>query len=414
METVQFQCGHCGSMMGVGQEYLGQQVRCPTCQQVVFAPTASAPSPESDPDALFLANLQSAPIGDPPQPELQPSVTTAPEPRTPITSDAVPHSEPSLPWNDPASRAAGPNSPVARAQRQAGGGISWLWLLPLLSYSILVSWFVYKLYDSLQIANATIRDLDEKRKKRLDMMPDLNGDAPLTKSQTFVYPSDMTTRELPDEWKSKLGQAVTIGSLEITPLAVEKRTVAIDKEGALKGTNRRREVGVLALRLRFRNLSEQFDFVPLDLYFERCHFEGELPPFTCLELDSERRFYGGPAAWFPRNGRKAIEREQIVGRDNNQVLKRGESLETFVCSGSGEKLDEAAGHLRGQPVLARPPSLRSGGTSGQAGGCDGRPGRRVQRPRLPHEMMPRHVCIGISEKRDRKRINRDCLALTPA
>ncbi len=45
MQTVTFQCGHCGKLMGVGTAYLGQQVRCPHCQQVVLAPATSAPVP---------------------------------------------------------------------------------------------------------------------------------------------------------------------------------------------------------------------------------------------------------------------------------------------------------------------------------------------------------------------------------
>jgi hypothetical protein len=43
MQTVNFQCGHCAKLMAVGVEYLGQQVRCPHCQQVVIAPLAAAP-----------------------------------------------------------------------------------------------------------------------------------------------------------------------------------------------------------------------------------------------------------------------------------------------------------------------------------------------------------------------------------
>lgn len=46
MQPVQFQCGHCGKAMAVGSEHLGQQVRCPHCQQIVVAPLPpSAPVP---------------------------------------------------------------------------------------------------------------------------------------------------------------------------------------------------------------------------------------------------------------------------------------------------------------------------------------------------------------------------------
>jgi phage FluMu protein Com len=44
MQTVQFQCGHCGKLMAVNSQHLGQQVRCPHCQQVVIAPPPAGTS----------------------------------------------------------------------------------------------------------------------------------------------------------------------------------------------------------------------------------------------------------------------------------------------------------------------------------------------------------------------------------
>ena len=56
MQTVNFQCGHCRNLMAVGTDFLGQQVRCPHCQQVVIAPPPpqsvspfAAPSPAPPP-----------------------------------------------------------------------------------------------------------------------------------------------------------------------------------------------------------------------------------------------------------------------------------------------------------------------------------------------------------------------------
>src|SRR5208282_1308015 len=58
MQTVNFLCGHCGKLMAVGSDYLGQQVRCPHCQQVVLAPSVPpAPIPPApvfmDPNITF-------------------------------------------------------------------------------------------------------------------------------------------------------------------------------------------------------------------------------------------------------------------------------------------------------------------------------------------------------------------------
>ena len=69
MANVNFQCGHCHNLMAVGQEYLGQQVRCPHCQQVVLAPApASPPAPPVD-----------LPTIEVPQPEEHESIFTPPD-----------------------------------------------------------------------------------------------------------------------------------------------------------------------------------------------------------------------------------------------------------------------------------------------------------------------------------------------
>src|SRR5579862_2869217 len=47
MQTVNFKCGHCGNLMGVSTDFLGQQVRCPHCQQVVVAPAAQGAALET-------------------------------------------------------------------------------------------------------------------------------------------------------------------------------------------------------------------------------------------------------------------------------------------------------------------------------------------------------------------------------
>lgn len=62
MQTVQFQCGHCGKLMAVGSEHLGEQVRCPHCQQVVIAPPPAAPASAPNPvDAPPPGGAETAP-----------------------------------------------------------------------------------------------------------------------------------------------------------------------------------------------------------------------------------------------------------------------------------------------------------------------------------------------------------------
>jgi hypothetical protein len=45
MESVNFQCGHCGNLMGVETAFLGRQVRCPHCQQIVLVPNMQPEAP---------------------------------------------------------------------------------------------------------------------------------------------------------------------------------------------------------------------------------------------------------------------------------------------------------------------------------------------------------------------------------
>jgi hypothetical protein len=47
MPAVTFQCGNCKNLLAVEDRFLGQQVRCPHCQQVLMAPSSGALPPES-------------------------------------------------------------------------------------------------------------------------------------------------------------------------------------------------------------------------------------------------------------------------------------------------------------------------------------------------------------------------------
>jgi hypothetical protein len=79
MQTIQFQCGHCRNVMAVNTDYLGKQVRCPHCQQVVLAPN-QAPAPAAVPNP--------APALAPPPPPPGPAPAPAPPPGPALTTPA--------------------------------------------------------------------------------------------------------------------------------------------------------------------------------------------------------------------------------------------------------------------------------------------------------------------------------------
>jgi hypothetical protein len=111
------------------------------------------------------------------------------------------------------------------------------------------------------------------------------------------------------------------------------------------------------LELELHNRSDKFAFVPLDDYFDR-KFAGEpsdrnLPPFTCLELGTEHRYYGGPANWFPLGTKEAKDRQWIVERQNAVRLEPRATENSLVCTdGNDDQLAETLTKYEG-PLLWR-------------------------------------------------------------
>jgi hypothetical protein len=364
MEIINFQCGHCGNLMGVSTECLGTQVRCPTCSQVVVAP-AAAPSPTlpaSQPghehediftppesDDLFSAPAQPRleippPAPSPTVPMLAPTrgelPPTNPFPAPALESATVPTPEPF--HDDPAGAPGGagffddraaaslPHESRLTGRRPHQRGSIWpiLVLLPLLSYAVLATVLVViLLYQLKQRANTSGNELDK--------LPDLDGDSPgikrsgLTQTQTWEITDYYYSTPLPDHLKVALGQTLQVGDLEIQPLRVERTKVAVWVE---KHPNKETmDYHSLVLHLRLRNRSTDYAFVPLDPYFDRGWRHRDAPPkrpdndegpdvlsryqkvsneywetgegaapLTFLEI-GERRFYGSSSDWYPRD-----------------------------------------------------------------------------------------------------------------
>jgi hypothetical protein len=430
MQTVTFQCGHCGNLMAVGMAYLGQQVRCPTCQQVVLAPQATAngegqappsepapalslppsPVPEFKPPALsdqediFSQTTSDDLFGEAESPRLEmpsepapgpagdPAAPPAPAPPEVGSNGPSPLSA-ALPeaWAAPGSpgfppaveerasvgppaevphmEIAGPPAPLsgeaqgitdagatptswmdggAGAPAEGGGpvafggggapvvrrssGVNWflpLVVLPLISYSVLATGVIVFLIMQVQQARSYNR-----RFNPFEKVPDVSGDNPGGR-KILNYSSSLVRDPLPPHLVTELGKPLTIGSLEVTPLRVERKRVAVLVENFVKPEPCQHDS--LVLHLRLKNISNDEVFVPLDNYFDR-HYSmttGGLPPLTNLLAVDTRpplRFYGGPAPWFPpgsKNRRQWVEGRNITRQD---ALKPGEEAETFLCT----------------------------------------------------------------------------------
>lgn len=387
MRTVNFQCGHCGKLMGVPDTLLGQQVRCPHCLQVVLAPAPApgaapaAPPPAAtqraeDLESIFAAESDSALFGGPEKPLIEmppeppPVVPAAREPvaavvaehtleptvmydaASPLRHDTgfqltevvVPPPEPPAPSEPPALEAAPePLTGVApmSAVRPARDGSMFiaLVLIPLISYSILATIAVLILY----FRPAPPDPLEQI----LDIEGDFRG-ATHQKQGAFSYERIHPDRDLPRKLRVALGTTLRLGDLEVTPEKVELRRIVFHSPGYNP------EKGVddsLVLRLRLKNVSEDVVFCPTDPYFERRWKPGQSlssKPYMFLDVGTQR-FYGGPVPW--RRGLTREARETIEGQVH-KVLRPGDETTTFVCTAPEDHVGKALASYTG-PLLWR-------------------------------------------------------------
>jgi DNA-directed RNA polymerase subunit RPC12/RpoP len=392
MQTVQFQCGHCGKLMGVGSDHLGQQVRCPHCQQIVVAPSADPVPATTEPflphaagdhedifapndggDDLFGRNetprieippppAAANPFQDHVPPSLESTMPYVPPAPTDSTSPfsppadgegtAVATSAQTPSWMTDAATESLPTPPAdaapaleskspapARTPRRTEPKAPWFLLLvfiPLVLYSVVITAFALMAYWKMQ-------NLEEQRRNPFEMMPD-EGDKPGVHKKKQVslwdYSPKLPTLPLPDALCTSLNKPLRIGDVQITPKRVERKRLSV----AVEGTPRSEpcQGDSLVLYLEAKNLSSEYAFAPLDNYFDRSWLSGARPPFTLLEVGEKYRCYGGPADWHSRVD-ASYPREWVVGRKNDpEILQPGEAGEFFVCTnGNDSKAVEA-------------------------------------------------------------------------
>jgi hypothetical protein len=407
MGTVNFECGHCHSLMAVGEEHLGQQVRCPHCQQIVLAPAPAPPPgpvdlaslppppPYEEPGSIFepaeaaaedlFGGVGAPRIEIPTEPAapriefLQPTVPdegasapppllTPDQPTLTYAGPEPPPPEASATEVSPANGAASPSgrqtllaveeptpAPTAdgvaplhvepRVRPARGGGwVIAIVIVPLISYSILATIAIILLLT--QIRDAT---------HPLEMIPDIEGDHKGGATRGGRHGSveirmPDPAQSLPSRLRVPLAtppQTLAVGDLDVTPLKVERGPLAWSLG---PGTQQFSE-DVLILTLKLRNRSRDVTLFPMDRYFVRAWSKkpGDMKPYTMLEIGA-RRFYGGALDWSRKN-------EYIKGQDVNRELKPGEEMTTFICTNPEEHalkaLDSYDGRLLWRVQLRR-------------------------------------------------------------
>ncbi len=380
MQTVNFQCGHCGNLMAVTPDMLGRQVRCPHCQEVVVAaapaaqPATPPPQPSgpalplvaaAEPESIFTPDEQASEdvFGAVPRPVAEilptpPPPVTVPMPAVPDPPPALVNpfadvgAEPAAPadreqpeqladdsltadatlWGDGAPAPADDGEHLAAFNEQAGprvvaarGSSGWLTvalIVPLISYSILATILIFILYQQKE-------SLKQSLPHPLEMLPDLEGDNVGARRVTVYYRTQPDIA-LPANLRVGLGESLRVGDLELTPLRVEQAVIGLTSPGGGANTQRHKS---LVLHLRMKNVSENVAFKPTDPEFQRAWDATRVSgmPYTFLEM-GDRRFYGGPIRWTPDNptGRRADV--TLDGANLDRELRPGESMQTFVCT----------------------------------------------------------------------------------
>lgn len=373
MQTVNFKCGHCGQLMAVGREFLGQQVRCPHCQQVVLAPSSdpapAAPSPfgglhehediftnksetedvlfggggdahrlEMPHDPSFGSNGPApdlAPVESSPElPELAPSTFSpmASPPELPRPQEPA-HWSPAVPA---APSVQQPFSPPRPRQARGEGLVSPVFLLlvfaPTLLWALGATGICFWLYGHVPKKGQG----GGQQKNQFDDLID-DGDAGGVRAGAAVgrksRPTEkFATAPLPDHLKTKLGQPLEVGSLRVTPLGVSRSIVKTAAERS--NTAEPCEYASLRLDLKFENLSSEYSFAPLDNYFDRKYVGIGSPPLTLLEA-GDKRIFGGAHEWVPVKRRPdkwkprqwPDERQEI-----NVSLRPGKTMTDYVST----------------------------------------------------------------------------------
>lgn len=159
-----------------------------------------------------------------------------------------------------------------------------------------------------------------------DAIPDVFGHyekADRKKTSHNILPH--TDWEVPKHLRVRLNDTLTVGELQVTPLAVERKRVNVLITPP-KGKPNTVPMETVLLRMKVKNISQSTWFHPNDPAFWREPKRGE-SVYTALLIDKTPHY--GPFQW------PALVRYTIEGypSQDDQPLRPGEERETFVCTG---------------------------------------------------------------------------------
>jgi hypothetical protein len=207
-----------------------------------------------------------------------------------------------------------------------------LFIVPLISYSILATVAVVLLYQRQQSA----RD-------PLEAIPDQGDNKGAVRGKATGGPVRLPSPDspLPPRLRTTLGKPLALGDLEVTPLKIGRRRIGF-RQGKADHVDRAGEDS-LALELRLRNVSKDVTFRPLDPFFVRqVKRSMEYPPYTYLEVGS-RHFFCGPLSEELRKNLHMV----VAGQDLDRELGPGQEFSTFICTDPDEHavaaVDKASG-----------------------------------------------------------------------
>jgi hypothetical protein len=382
MQTVNFNCPHCGNLMAVGTNLLGRNVRCPHCKQVLRAPAAAGgapapshpaaptpsppaplptfnvPRPSEHHESIFGERHDEDVFGsDPPKPTLPEvpraasqlralggssdeatvSMPTPPPPPSPeellnfgaAAGLAPPPKGPQAydgpaALQPPAPTPARPEDDVRQRRisvRDAAPptqAFAWIMLAYALVATLLAGFFGYK-YLTAEAAD------DHPFKAMPDVLREYD---PAKKRQVSFRGLPDPKQDVPADLRVKLGQVLTLGDLEVRPTAVERRKLEAVTVPEVGNPKPGRSIGeTVVLTLRVKNVSGGTIFCPTDPAFDRAADRSQPAPYTALEV--QRSFFFGIFKWPPEPG---TQKEFVVGHEaNEQPLLPGEERDAWTA-----------------------------------------------------------------------------------